>query len=723
MIVKIQTATKKTNAKSQKKKSPLSVYVMQGVGLPIRVQKKCACGGGCPRCDDAKIQAKLNIGQSGDVFEQEADRIADEVVQTKSISVSDLKKQSGKKNTQQPTNPFTQKITPIAQRQLENDDEEKEELLQTKSNMQSKIEMDEERTKQIHTLFGAGQVIPATERHFFESHFGVNFQPVRLHTDGHAQQLARRLQAKAFTVGKDIAFASGEYNPRSFAGKKLLAHELTHVVQQGAAAVNRLQRTIDDGHDLRSYRFKGNERLEQAFDVGEPNIGYGETGLHVRILQQALLDAGQSLPVYGVDGIFKSETRGAVRGFQIAQGLTGAAVTGVVDEITMNFLDSYFMDRAHDAATAIGQGGGAAPTPGTPFARGSAPVELMRGTRPLDPADLTAIERTRTTEVQAPSGGSLPTFHPTIATPTMPRGVPPACAGALLPDYGPRVEAATRCIINRQHTSIGVPAANRVANPAAVYSWSLIHRITDASKAETDRVFGAYAVGNPMRHGVNLGDAWERKRAQYAAGGAAYEQGRVEWRVRKILDGPAIGGINRQHGVVASREQAILDGISRRLVADPPVRQKLKEIDWGWPAFADPATGTVYLQRLRGNTPLANKLNLWDIFQTTVHEYIHTLAHPDYRTYYASLPEQRGGRTYREGMTEYFTHMVLGSTNYSNALRATIEDSYYQPADITPIPTYRGYEERHNAEAVIGIAGIRNAMAAFFLGEIQLIGG
>ncbi len=77
-----------------------------------------------------------------------------------------------------------------------------------------------------------GQPLPMSVRIFFESRFGHDFSRVSVHTDDRAAAKARALNAAAFTVGKDIAFAKGQYAPETISGQKLLAHELTHVVQQ-----------------------------------------------------------------------------------------------------------------------------------------------------------------------------------------------------------------------------------------------------------------------------------------------------------------------------------------------------------------------------------------------------------------------------------------------------------------------------------------------------------
>ncbi|MET0396725.1 MAG: DUF4157 domain-containing protein [Longimicrobiaceae bacterium] len=79
---------------------------------------------------------------------------------------------------------------------------------------------------------GGGEPMPAAERARFEARFGFDFSQVRIHHDARADRAAEPIGASAFTLGSHIAFRSGSYDPRSEAGRRLLAHELTHVVQQ-----------------------------------------------------------------------------------------------------------------------------------------------------------------------------------------------------------------------------------------------------------------------------------------------------------------------------------------------------------------------------------------------------------------------------------------------------------------------------------------------------------
>lgn len=99
----------------------------------------------------------------------------------------------------------------------------------------------------IHDMQGGGAPLPDATRAFFEKRFGADFSQVRLHTNAQAADTAKSINAKAFTVGRDIAFSAGQYAPESREGQRLLAHELTHVVQQEGAQLLRVQTQAKEG--------------------------------------------------------------------------------------------------------------------------------------------------------------------------------------------------------------------------------------------------------------------------------------------------------------------------------------------------------------------------------------------------------------------------------------------------------------------------------------------
>lgn len=92
--------------------------------------------------------------------------------------------------------------------------------------------VDSSLSRRINSLRGGGEPLPGEVRAFFEPRFGRDFNDVRVHTGPRANEAARSINATAFTLGRDIAFRSGAYRPETTRGRRLLAHELTHVTQQ-----------------------------------------------------------------------------------------------------------------------------------------------------------------------------------------------------------------------------------------------------------------------------------------------------------------------------------------------------------------------------------------------------------------------------------------------------------------------------------------------------------
>jgi hypothetical protein len=158
----------------------------------------------------AGIQAKLKVGQPGDIYEQEADRMADEVMRMPEPGVQ---RQDDEKRIKSKL--LAEQITPLVQRHVEKGGE-------VTSNLESRID----------ALRDGGQPLPESVRAFFEPRFRYDFSKVRVHTDSRATELARAVNARAFTIGQNVVFDRGQYAPVTSEGQRLLAHELIHVVQQ-----------------------------------------------------------------------------------------------------------------------------------------------------------------------------------------------------------------------------------------------------------------------------------------------------------------------------------------------------------------------------------------------------------------------------------------------------------------------------------------------------------
>jgi len=162
----------------------------------------------------ASVQPKLSISEPNDKYEQEADRVANQVVR-----MAD----SG-------TNISSEGIDGKIQRSKESPGH----MLGLPANLDP----------QLTTVEQDGQPLPTSEREFFEPRFNADFRDVRIHTDQNAQWSAQAIHAKAYTLGQDIVFGKSEYGPHSNSGRRLLAHELAHTIQQKSSGT-RIDRQCD----------------------------------------------------------------------------------------------------------------------------------------------------------------------------------------------------------------------------------------------------------------------------------------------------------------------------------------------------------------------------------------------------------------------------------------------------------------------------------------------
>ena len=133
--------------------------------------------------------------------------------------------------------PLAAQVTPLVQRQEAEgeEEEEEEEPIQAKPARGSTPHIGPGLAAQIRSLKGGGRPLSQAERGFFEPRFGYDFSRVRIHSNGKAAELSRSLKARAFTHGRDIVLSEQQDPSGSRTGMALLAHELSHVVQQGAS--------------------------------------------------------------------------------------------------------------------------------------------------------------------------------------------------------------------------------------------------------------------------------------------------------------------------------------------------------------------------------------------------------------------------------------------------------------------------------------------------------
>lgn len=249
------------------------------------------------------IRAKLKVGRSNDQYEQEADRVAEQVTnmpapvgtqgpvaagsnaggtvqraaameedkrfvgphekfngpleEDESIQRAEMKeeepvqRQAGveeegvqRQASEEESEQVSRQPVKEEEKKIQRQPEE-EEPVQAKAASRPAPSISPKVATNIHAMKGGGQPLPEATRAAFEPRFGYDFSHVRVHTDTPATESAAAIKARAFTVGSDIAFGAGEYAPESAAGQKLLAHELTHVVQQDGQMATLRSKGID----------------------------------------------------------------------------------------------------------------------------------------------------------------------------------------------------------------------------------------------------------------------------------------------------------------------------------------------------------------------------------------------------------------------------------------------------------------------------------------------
>ncbi|RPI78378.1 MAG: DUF4157 domain-containing protein, partial [Chloroflexi bacterium] len=207
------------------------------------------------------LQTKLTVGAVNDPYEQEADRVAGQVMSgfenstgPTAESQPSILQRTAQEEEEIQTKPLAASITPLVQRLPEEEEEvqtmvqrapEEEEEIQTKSgsgDSSSGFEVSGALEDRLKAGQGSGRPLPDDVRAFMEPRFGADFSGVNLHTGGESAQMNKTLNALAFTHGKDIYLGENSPAPGTPSGNRLLAHELTHVIQQSRTGIRRISR-------------------------------------------------------------------------------------------------------------------------------------------------------------------------------------------------------------------------------------------------------------------------------------------------------------------------------------------------------------------------------------------------------------------------------------------------------------------------------------------------
>lgn len=177
------------------------------------IQARCACGGMCPRC---QVKPHLSVGAPDDQYEKEAEAAAARVMKMTGIEASTL-----------------QHACAVQRKGAACSEESRLDPVSPSRSLAPSPSGSASAPANVGSVLrSSGQALAPESRTFFESRLGFDFSGVRVHTNVAAQQSALEMGALAYTLGHDIVFGAGQFAPWTDRGRRLLAHELTHVIQQ-----------------------------------------------------------------------------------------------------------------------------------------------------------------------------------------------------------------------------------------------------------------------------------------------------------------------------------------------------------------------------------------------------------------------------------------------------------------------------------------------------------
>ena len=598
----------------------------------------------------------------------------------------------------------------------------------------------------VRAELGSGQPLEGGIRQRMQSAFGADFSGVRVHSDFAAQEASDRLDARAFTIGSDIAFGPGEYQPGTPVGDALIAHELAHVVQQQSSDVPGAPMTKSDAQS---------SALEEEADIsavgavvstwGTAKASLGNfsrqslprlrSGLKLQRCSkdkkkaytkadlQAKVDAGTAVAdllayINGLPAADRAQAIKDLEGLRIDysdRGVSPAAVA-VMEQTLQNIYRAVAQNQA-PAKPDAPEGGYTAASP--------APAELMTGTKALSAAEKATASGVLT---PTPSTGPLPPFHPDVPG----KG-----------NYEDRIKARVTDWINDTYTEMVVgkgPVEH--ASATKTFPMTRFKEIGNAAREETDKVFGKYSRGKEFKTtgaGKNLIDQFDDEVRDNLALAAIPGEltKKAKRKVAYILNtDEEILKINKEHGAVPSRttapaaggdpELTILERVKNHFASAQ--RTKLLEIDRNWDAAQ--AEGKVFVNRFKKGSDFENRQMFWDVFQIMIHEYIHSLESDTYHNYAKSFPGGDQSEQYNtlvEGMASALAEIAWSNVAPSTpALRIKVEGATFAalPFDPATVPdmSNRRYASFDQAMKLINVVGQQNVYAAFFLGKPDLIG-
>jgi peptidoglycan hydrolase-like protein with peptidoglycan-binding domain len=436
----------------------------------------------------------------------------------------------------------------------------------------------------------------------------------------------------------------------------------------------------EDAEKRRDQRFDDDPVLEEIA-AGTRVVKHGDTGRAVTKLQVALMDLGY-LRGSGVDGDFRDKTEKALRKYQRKAGIGD---TGEFDAATLASLRGKFETRK----------------PYTDLSK-----RKWAGVHELE--DYEKDQAIAAMEAKKPGEKFVDEIAPGVF-------------------YGPKVKTRLTETIAKAHKEFFTDVVAKRDKPDEnFHKWKDLEAPCKAAKAVTDKVYGSYKTKPAFTHKKgNLADYFEDQKAANAGLDDAEKKAKAARLVRYLVDSQC-DDINKEHhaSVDGAEETVILDPIIESFVDTDAGVQTILETFQGWPGAARGAT--IFLQRYKADNDDKNREQMWDVFHTGIHEYIHTLRHERYSEFANSLGGAKK-HTLLEGFCDFFTLNVRSTLAISEPLRKQVEGPYYDkdkplPANADGSTGVGVYASHAQAEQVVSIVGVRNAQEAYFEGDVAKMG-
>ena len=630
------------------------------------------------------VQPKLAINQPGDMYEQQADAVADMIMR---MPV---------RNMTQST--FFRPSAPVINRKCK-ECEEDEKKMQRKS-MNEKITDPNDIENYVGSLDNGGQPLSPEVRNFFEPRFGHDFGGVKIHTDHVAAKSAQSINALAYTSGSNIVFNSSQYAPDTHGGKALLAHELTHVVQQGNGLGRKVQRT--------SFL----PQVNTALGMG-PLFNFDSAYLILSPLNETdmldtLLDLhNQSSSLFHLLIANVGTAKGPI-------GITRllAYFLGVKNALTPNDMTTAELLQLPLHVSFL------------PFAQQQAIQKFIISHRPSPANDLykgthlpTAVEQGNVEKVFNPGA--------TVTAPLVPMGpvtitLPspdPVCSNTA------NFEKKIRTAIEPTITSEAVAFRTRKA-AGPNFNIASAKTMADLAQAEVENYFrpylagasrsgaaGTYTLGGSTHASALLADQSTTKRWQTTGG-------RLSW-LRYWYD-HMTGKMND----ILHCDDTQINSALTNMATDAKLIPDIDDYINSWPAEA---TGGINIQPFLDATRLV--CQRWDTFTTIIHEFIHILAHPNFRNVENALPNN-ATEILKEGLDDVLRKELWEGpgklrANLISPARNTdraIVEGVSNKLDTSKVCSHPYYDNLPAAESVTKTVGSENVKIAYFLGQTEFLG-